>query len=721
MRQNKFDAIYKPLFAVFIFFHFGNSQSGILPGTWKSHLSYKEGRLVTQSDDKVIYAAQRGIFTIDKADLSVEFLSKENNLSEVDVSGLFYDDRNQQLFVVYSSNFIDILSGSTIFTVSDIANNSTIIGSKTINDITFASAENAYIATDFGILGFSPKQKEFQFTTFTQQKVYSVCENRNSIYAATENGLYFISKSDSRISDFNAWQKILPQSGLPSADQIKKVRTKASLLVVWQDNAIYIQNNQDTRNAIEDEKGRVWYADEWEPVRYTEGLANGECRQLSFSTPYTNDASNIRFKGEKAYVASGGVTEDYQYKFTRYGFYTYEQGDWINFTQEKIPEILEYDFLNLFCLAPDPFSSNIYLGSYYNGLLSFDEKTGKAEHWNKDNSILQGVIGDPQRTRVAGLAFDKKGNLWISNYGSTSPLVVKTKEGSWHKFSLPGSSQLAEIAIDQSGNKWIVVPGVGNGILVYNEGENISDTGDDTFRFINRNNSILTGNKVNSVLVDLDGAVWVGTDQGPVIFDCGNPFQESVCRGSTRPVVVDGIPSLLLRDEDILCMEVDGANRKWFGTRNGIFVQSTDGTTQIDQFTTGNSPLLSNRVVDLAYNSVTGDMMIVTASGIQTYRTFTTGGGRTHSNSVYAFPNPVRPEYEGLIYVKGLVRDANVKITDVQGRLVYETRALGGQAVWDGRDYHGLKASPGVYLVFSANENTSGENDSYVTKILIID
>jgi ligand-binding sensor domain-containing protein len=353
--------------------------------------------------------------------------------------------------------------------------------------------------------------------------------------------------------------------------------------------------------------------------------------------------------------------------------------------------------------------------------MAYDEETKQAVHWNKDNSLLQGVVGDEQRTRISGLAFDEEENLWISNYGSPAPLVVKTKEGPWYRFSVPGSTQLAEIAIDQARNKWVVVPGVGNGILVYNEGASISDTKDDKVRLINRNNSLLTGNRVNAVLVDLDGAVWVGTDQGPVIFDCGDPFQDASCRGNTRPVVVDGIPALLLRDEDILCIEADGANRKWFGTRNGIFVQSPDGTEKIAQFNTQNSPLLNNKVTELSFNALTGDMMIVTASGIQTYRTLTTGGKRTHGSDVYAYPNPVRPDFEGMIAIKGLVRDANVKITDINGRLLYETKALGGQAVWDGRDYNGMKASAGVYLVFSANENTSQGTDAYVTKILIVD
>ena len=130
--------------------------------------------------------------------------------------------------------------------------------------------------------------------------------------------------------------------------------------------------------------------------------------------------------------------------------------------------------------------------------------------------------------------------------------------------------------------------------------------------------------------------------------------------------------------------------------------------------------MLDNKVTDLGFNTDSGEMFVISTGGIQSYKTETTGGGRSHSTNVYAFPNPVRPDYTGPIAIKGLVRDANVKITDINGRLVYETKALGGQAVWDGNDYNGVRAASGIYLVFSANENTSQSSDAFVTKIMIV-
>ncbi len=752
-----------------------NSQSLTAIGQWKSHLSYKEGKKITQSSDKVIYASIRGIFTIDKEDNSVEFLSKENGLTEINVQEIYYDKNNEQLIIIYLDNSIDIYTKSEVISIPFIKTNNNILGSKTINDFFIENASKGYFATDFGVLGFDLNKLEFLFTTFTDLKVFSVAVHSGVIYAGTEEGLYRISTTGNNLSDFNTWENIGVESGLPPSFEVKSLAVKFNQLFALIDNKVYkmeengqftvlfssnnsaekinfisdegselmigIESNNNTRvlfvndsgnfsergigcinkgvYAVEDEKGRIWYADQWDPVKYTENKISGDCKKLSFQVPYNNEASNVRFKKNKAYFGSGGVTEDFQYRFTRYGFYTLEDNIWKNYNDETLPILKEKDFFHLYTLVPHPKTSELYLGSYYNGLISYNEDTKETSHWNKDNSILQAVVGDDARTRIAGLTFDKEENLWISNFGAPKPLVVKTNDNSWYNFSVPGSTNLADIVIDNQGNKWITVVGVGNGIIVYNEGNKIDDPADDKIRYITKNNSEISGNKVNSIMVDLDGSVWVGTDQGPIIFDCGDPFNDA-CRGTTRKVVVDGIPALLLKDEDILCIESDGGNRKWFGTRNGVFVQSPDGSVQESKFDIKNSPLLDNKVTDLAFNPISGEMFIISSGGIQSYRTESTGGGRSHSSSVYAYPNPVRPDYTGLIAIKGLVRDANVKITDVNGRLIYETKALGGQAVWDGMDYNGKKAATGVYLVFSANENTSFSSDAYVTKILIV-
>ena len=86
----------------------------------------------------------------------------------------------------------------------------------------------------------------------------------------------------------------------------------------------------------------------------------------------------------------------------------------------------------------------------------------------------------------------------------------------------------------------------------------------------------------------------------------------------------------------------------------------------------------------------------------------------------YAFPNPVQADYDGPIAIRGLARDANVKVTDVAGNLVYEGKSLGGQAVWDARDYLGRRVASGVYLIYATSQATFDAPDAIITKVIIL-
>ncbi len=191
--------------------------------------------------------------------------------------------------------------------------------------------------------------------------------------------------------------------------------------------------------------------------------------------------------------------------------------------------------------------------------------------------------------------------------------------------------------------------------------------------------------------------------------------------GSRIKVEQDGVLNYLLAEETIYSIAIDGANRKWFGTGSGVFVQSPSGNEQVASYTTSNSPLLSNRIIDIAIDGHNGVVYIATDGGIMSVRTDAVTGGLVHDKNAYAWPNPVRPDYNGPIAIRGLAADAVVKITDIRGQILFETRALGGQAIWNGRDLNGQQAATGVYLVFSVGASDGyNKPDALVTKILIV-
>ncbi|MFN8320373.1 MAG: hypothetical protein U0V54_13220 [Saprospiraceae bacterium] len=750
-------------------------------GSWKDHLSYRSAAWLTQSPNEIIVSTGKALIFIDKEDGSHRTMSKVDGLSDTQIAQIKYDAVNQWLIVVYNSGAFDLLGKDEQFYITSIRDNNNISGSKAINDICLTGDRFAYFATSFGIIEYDLQNIEFRSTTFTNENAASIAADQTHLYAALDSGLYRIPRIDNSKENFSRWQKMDSLFGLPSKYKCQLVEVfnqkvycvinkelfvsdkgapfekielniPSAYSIQWMSAegshlAIGLKDNEYGSSArfidalgnvikggadcinrtlygIQDEKGRMWYADEWRQIRYTNTLTDG-CNRLEYDSPFSLECSHIEVAPNRVLFASGGANENYQIDFNRNGLYMLNPDQsWTNINDEYVPQFKEKDVVGIFTAVPHPTDTSlIYMGSFISGIVEFNTTTGTYRFFSdnttngKIKSSLQAMVGAPTQVRVSHLQFDEQGNLWVANFGAPRPISVFTKDQKWFSFASPGPTFLTRINIDQRGYKWFATTGSAPGVVVFDDNQTPDDATDDQIRSINSTNSLISA-QVNSIETDLNGDVWVGTSQGPIIFDC-DPF-DTDCKGSQRKVLEDSIAALLLLTEEIFCIETDGANRKWFGTRNGIFVQSPDGETQQYRYTEENSPLLHNQVSDLEFDNNTGIMYMATQAGIQSLKTNATGGRTSNSNSAYAFPNPVRPEYQGPIAIKGLARDADVRITDINGRLVHQSKALGGQAIWDGNDYTGSRVDTGVYLVFAANEADPTIKDVIVTKILVV-
>jgi hypothetical protein len=209
----------------------------------------------------------------------------------------------------------------------------------------------------------------------------------------------------------------------------------------------------------------------------------------------------------------------------------------------------------------------------------------------------------------------------------------------------------------------------------------------------------------------------VGTAKGIGVIQCTQQvFTTQGCEAVLPVVQQDNFAGYLFRDEDVQCIAIDGADRKWVGTKNGVWLISADAEKIIYRFTESNSELLNNDVKQIAIDGKTGEVFFATAKGICSFRSTATETTETN-NEILVFPNPVPPGYNGTIAIRGLAHNAIVKITELNGRLVYQTRALGSQATWNGKDYKGRTISSGIYLVLTSDEN---HQQKQVTKIVFI-
>lgn len=485
---------------------------------------------------------------------------------------------------------------------------------------------------------------------------------------------------------------------------------------------------------IEDESGVIWVPDLWYQLLKVKPGQQPET--IKPNGPGSSSVTEMSIVDNEVWVASGEINSGYNIHFYNYdGFFSFIGNNWKTFNGENIPEMRDSIF-DVIAVAVSPINHHVFLGSNGagygptgsnngggGGVLEFDPGQNKATV-HKYSSSLQGHPGDNNSYRITGLTVDKEGNLWVSNYGVAKPFSVMKANGIWKNFQdIPENMRdFTQVIVDENDQKWFILQGTQpylKGIVVFNHGADIDNINDDQYILLGDSSGKgkLPTSAVKCLAEDLDGAIWVGTEAGIAVFYCpGEIFSSQGCDAQQILVEQDGFYGYLMENEIVQSIAVDGANRKWIGTSNGVWLMSVDGKKQILHFNKDNSPLFSNEIRDIAINHKTGEVFFGTDQGIISYKSDATLGDEKICD-IYVYPNPVHHNYEGQIAIYNVVQNAYVKITDISGTLVYQTKALGGQAVWNGKKYNGEKPKTGVYLVFVSNEDGT---ETCVTKFLIV-
>ena len=479
-------------------------------------------------------------------------------------------------------------------------------------------------------------------------------------------------------------------------------------------------------DAIIDKNQLIWIADTYNGLVKVYDEWTGE--KILLEGPATANVFSLTSRGNAVWVAPGGRTSDWGALYKRDGVFVFTDNEWTRYYYKNTPAFEQIH--DVVTISIDPGNSQrVFVGAFRNdsAIVEFlgDEVVNI---YTEENSSLRKWPAADQ-IAITGIDFDSENNLWVVNSGAPNILSVRipdgTVDGNWKSFDLGSTASgadVGELLVDDYNQKWIIKRKTIENpyyIFVFNDNNTIDDTSDDKVKGLTSSpgNGNIIGSKIYCLAKDQDGEVWIGTDQGiSVIYSPENVFTDYDFDAQRILVEQDGYVQYLLETEVVTSICVDGDNKKWIGTDNtGVFLLSADGTQEIHHFTVDNSPLFSNMISDITIND-NGEVFIGTAKGIISYGGTATPGKPIHENT-YAYPNPVREGFTGKIAIKGLVNNADIKITDISGTLIYETKAEGGQAIWDGRNFDGRKAHTGVYLVFSSNSDGS---DTMVTKILII-
>jgi hypothetical protein len=328
----------------------------------------------------------------------------------------------------------------------------------------------------------------------------------------------------------------------------------------------------------------------------------------------------------------------------------------------------------------------------------------------------------PGWTGVSGLCFDLKGNAWISNSYSNFPLHVMDADKNFTSYTfqpfISNSDIIDQVIHTQENYVFAIVRN--KGILALDYKNTPGNLTDDSFKILKdkEGEGGLPTKDIYCMIEDLEGAIWVGSLRGLSIFyNQADIFSEAGADAEQILITQDGNVQILLETEAINSIEIDGGNRKWIATQNnGVFLFSADGLEQLAHYTKENSPLPSNNVYDIGLNQANGTVYFATDAGMVSLVSSATNFDNEISK-VYAFPNPVSSDYEGLITIQGLAYESEVMITDPLGNLVFKADSEGGRVVWNGRVNNGEKPSWGIYSVLVTNADGSVDN---TTKIAFV-
>ena len=756
---------------IFLFIYSITTIAQEIPiGTWRDHLPYTDAVSVTKNGNLVYCAANSGIFIYDNEDHSIEKLNLVNGLSDIGINKIKYIPYNNRIIVGYKNGNVDIiLEDKTIYNLPFIKNNSTI-GSKTINHIEIVN-ELAYLSTGIGIVVLNTEKLEFSdtynYSPTGSIKTNAVTFDDTNIYAASDDGVYFANKNSLNLTDFNYWSKITALGNSiysnivffenqlftsyrdpnPDADtlfinnngtwekfptvytpkNITGLSISKNKLIEISNNSLNVYDNSlsfveqisnissfttlNANEAIISADNYYWIADQYNGLIKLISDFNGE--SIAPEGPSNATAFNMDFYDNELWIVAGGYDASKQVNLVNHK----SNNDWKkmgSYIKDANGDIAK-DMVNV---AINPSNkSNIYVSSWNSGIYEYNNNT-ITNRYNAQNSVLDSThFGS---TATGALTFDEDNNLWIASSYSTDILAVKTPNNSWYSYPFTGISNpnynYTDIIIDDNNYKWITVEDYGR-IIVFDDNETLDILNDDQKKILTPSKNNIEGSGLRAIAKDLDGEIWIGTDKGISVFYNPSEVFDTEIKAERIYIEQDGQTQILLEREVITAITIDGANRKWIGTQtSGIYLMSADGTEEIAHFTRSNSPLFSNNILSIAINHNNGEVYIGTESGLLSYKGTATETNKDFNN-VLVYPNPVREDFTGTIAIRGLVKDTDLRITDISGNIVYQTTSIGGQATWDGNDMYGTRVKTGVYLLFNGSKD--GEK-KHAAKILFI-
>ena len=653
-------------------------------GTWKAYLSYYEPQQIVKGGEKLYVRASNGLYYYNLSDHSITTFDKVRQLNDSKVNNIAWNTQVGRLIVVYENGNIDLIDANDNVVNISALFSKVMMQDKTVNNV-FIHQQYAYLATAFGVVKVNMQRAEISESYILNEDITAIGMADGTLYLRNKGGQVLSGDMAQNLIDPHNWQQSAAPAGIFDQD-----------LSDWNDNIELV-------------------------------------RTLNPGGPKNNNFAFMRLKNKKLYTVGGGYAAGTELnRPATVQVLDTKDDEWI-FLQDDVKgkyagtEAGNWQFIDMLTVDVDPLDENHVFAGGRTGLYEY-YGTELKNYWNKDNSLLQSATSSNRYVIIAGMCYDKEGNLWMLQTGTpTNSIVELTKDGEWkslpHQELSNGQSSLfglSRITEDSRGLLWFInahweTPA----FFSYNPETDQIIINHRAFR--NQDGINYASYNPHDITEDLDGNMWLSTMDGPFMLEAASVNDNDAYLTQVKVPRNDGTnyADYLLSGVNIRSMVIDGGNRKWVATTtNGVYVISADNLSQVAHFTTSNSPLLSDRIESIAIDNETGEVFIGTENGLCSYMSDATNAVESmEKDNVWAYPNPVVRGYDGLITVVGLSFDADVKILSTSGQLVAQGRSNGGTFTWNGRDRSGKRVASGIYMVAAA---TSDGKKGTVCKIAII-
>jgi streptogramin lyase len=734
--------------AIFLFATILSFSVHSQPTKWINHTDMKQVNSIQASENGVWAASSGGGYFYDISQDSYLKITKTDGLFSTTLTAVCIDDYGKIWFgsSVGSLNYYDPSTQSTR-TFLDIYNSDRV--NKNINELR-TTGDTIFISTESGLSLIDSKSLIF-YDTYSKfgnlgsfLRVSSTFKH-NLIYACTDFGVAVQKPGATNLSAPESWNVYTTANGLPS-NTVRKVELFRDTIIAATDKGISFFN------------GTTWqtFLTNFNNISIIDMIASNDSLIIShgnsLSVYYQGSLSKIfssTFEFRKIASSKAGlfatssagvlkVNEGNNYQFLvpngpaanqfpnlttdglgnlwsasgtngrGKGIYKFDGSRWDVYDAANYPAIFQNDYYSIFSAS----DNSVYAGNWGQGFVRISGSD--IIRYHSGNTIMKGIPQDPNFLVISGLSQDSRNNIWILNLRASDrkSLYMLSPDSIWYAFenTFEQQAQFSEVknlAIDQNGTKWYSMASPGSsGLFYYNEKGTYSAISDDLFGYITKSNG-LNDNTINCIVPDKRGDLWIGTSLGVnVISNTSNLTQ----------LRISSVFSL--RQQTINCIAVDALNQKWIGTNQGLLQVNSDGSVLIASYDSQNSPLLSDEIKSLAIDNNNGIVYVGTDNGLISFETPAIKP-LDNFTELFVYPNPLLINgHSTHLTIDGLIKDAEIKILSVNGKLIREFPSPGGRvAYWDGKDLSGNFVSSGIYIVTAFDQDG---NNVAATKVAVL-